>query len=80
MSKVILMEGHLGSLINTPTFSNVKSDLNHCRRQGMRTREGQAGGNMCRGGQRKENSMGIERKDWHGQSWRQAVCGHYRGQ
>lgn len=28
----------------------------------MRTREGQAGGKMCRGGQRKENFIGIKRE------------------
>lgn len=56
------MEGHIGSLTNTPTFSNVKSGLNQCRREQMRTREGQAGGNMCRGGQRKESLIEIKRE------------------
>ena len=56
------MEGRIGSLTNTPTFSNVKSGMNQCRREGMRTREGQAGGNKCRGGQRKANLIGIKRE------------------
>lgn len=55
------MEGHISSLKNTPTFLNVKSGLNQCRREGMRTREGQHGGNMCRDGQRKESLVGIKR-------------------
>lgn len=60
--KVILAEGHIGSLTKTPTFLNVKNGLNQCRREGKRTREGRAGGNMCRGGQRKESFIGIKRE------------------
>lgn len=60
--KVILMEGRIVSLTNKWTFSNVRSSLNQCRREGTGTVKGQAGGNLCRGGQRQDSLIGITRE------------------
>lgn len=61
--KVILTEGHIVSLTNKRTFSNVRSGLNQCRRERTGTVKGQAGGNLCRGGQRKDSLIGIAEKE-----------------
>lgn len=56
------MEGHIVSLTNTPTFSNVRSGLNQCRREGMGKGKGQPGGNVCRDVQGKDSLIGIRRE------------------
>lgn len=70
------MEGHIVSLTNTPTFSNVRSGLNQCRRVGMGKGKGQPGGNVCRDVQGKDSLIGIRREGTGrrhavgGQKWR----------
>lgn len=56
------MEGHIVSLTNMPTFSNVKSGLNQCRREGTGKEKGQPGGNVCKDGQGKDSLIGIKRE------------------
>lgn len=56
------MEGHIVSLTNMPTFSNVKSGLNQCRRGGTGKGKGQPGGSVCRDGQGKDSLIGIKRE------------------
>lgn len=58
---VNLLEGHISSLANAPS-SNFGGGLNHCRREGMRTIEEQAGGNLFRSGQRKKRLTVIKRE------------------
>lgn len=56
------MEGHIVSLTNMPTFSNVRSGLNQCGREGMEKGEGQPEGNLCRDVQGKDSLIGIRRE------------------